>query len=100
MWMPFTTRKIWCTGRLRSLSGFGATSTGQLSEPTRGGSCFARHSSGETPTPGCVEDHRVARLQFHPALLGERLLQVVGGDLVGIAEHLHGLQRRDVDQHA
>src|SRR5207245_3229098 len=33
MWMPFTTRRIWCTGELRSLSGLGATSTGQLSEP-------------------------------------------------------------------
>jgi len=46
--MPFTTRKIWCTGRLRSLSGFGATSTGQLSEPTSSGSCFASHSAAAT----------------------------------------------------
>ena len=40
-----STSMIWCTGRLNCLSGLGATSTGQLSEPTRMGSCFASHSA-------------------------------------------------------
>ena len=54
MWMPLTTSMIWCTGSDRSGSGFGPTSTGQLSAPTSSGSCFASHSAAATPMPGHV----------------------------------------------
>src|SRR3989449_1199011 len=53
-WMPFTTSMIWWTGSEISLSGFGATSTGQLSEPTSSGSCLTSHSAAATPIPGQV----------------------------------------------
>jgi hypothetical protein len=40
-WTPFTTSAIWCTGSEISLSGLGATSTGQLLDP--GGSLRERY---------------------------------------------------------
>ena len=43
---------IWWTGSEISLSGLGATSTGQLSEPTIIGSCFTSHSAAAMPMPG------------------------------------------------
>src|SRR5712691_11049435 len=49
--------------------------------------------------PAGVDDDGVAGLQLQLLAL-ERLLQVGGGDLVAVAEHLYALQAGDVDQHA
>src|ERR1700730_10520001 len=49
---PFTTSAIWWTGSEISGSGLGATSTGQLSEPSSTGFCEMSHSAAFTPMPG------------------------------------------------
>jgi hypothetical protein len=50
------------------------------------------------PAPAGVDDDGVARLQVHVLPL-QRLLQVLHGDLVRVAEHVHALERRHVDEH-
>ena len=49
--------------------------------------------------PAGADDHRVTGLQAK-FRLRERLLQVVGRDVVGGRQHVDALQSRDVDQHA
>jgi hypothetical protein len=49
---PLITSAIWCTGRLMLRSGFGATSTGQLSEPISIGLRPMIHCAAGTPMPG------------------------------------------------
>ena len=46
-----------------------------------------------------MNEHRVARLQ-RQLLRGERGLQILRRDLVGVGEHRHALERGDVDEHA
>ena len=54
---------------------------------------------GPQLVPARVDEHRVARLQRDP-LARQGVLQVLGGDLVGVGEGVHALERRDVDEHA
>ena len=49
--------------------------------------------------PAGVDEHGVAGLQRQLLAL-QRLLQILRRDLVGVRQHRHALQRRDVDQHA
>src|SRR5262249_40004585 len=49
--------------------------------------------------PAGVDDDGIARLDAEVLLL-QRALQVVGRDLVAVAEYLDALEARDVDQHA
>src|SRR5262249_60821635 len=50
------------------------------------------------PAPAGVDDHRIAGLQAH-ALPLQRLLQILDGDLVRVAEHVDTLQSGHVDEH-
>src|SRR6266478_5942931 len=69
IWIPFTASRIWCTGDPIFGSGFGFTSTDQLSEPMSIGFCFASHSAAVTPMPGSVFIYRTLSLphSFSPA---------------------------------
>src|SRR4030095_13891562 len=49
--------------------------------------------------PTGVDQHRVARLQ-RQLLRGERGLQILRRDLIGIAKHWHAFDRGNVDEHA
>src|SRR5262245_17601447 len=104
---------LW-TGRLTVLSGLGAISTGQLSEPSSIGSCLMplgrSHADARTAArielvidapvlaPSRINEHGITLLQAYSLLL-QRLFQIGDCNLVVDRQDLHTLETRDVDQH-
>jgi hypothetical protein len=114
--MPLTTSMIWCTGPARSGSGFRRDLHGGVvgadqhrilpcepfsgSRPDAGADALvARVVLAPQRAPAGVNQHGVAGLQ-RQLLRGQRVLQVLRRDLVGLGQRGHAFERGNVDEHA